>query len=193
MKGLSNILTQIENETAEKIKEVIGSANAQAEKIKAKAKEDAEAEAKAIISAAEVKAEDILNRSESANELKIKRAILAKKQELINETIEKAMESITSLSDDKYFDIIIKLIKNYAHSGDGGEILISEYDKKRMPEDFEDNIKKSYGIKLSEKSINSDGGFILSYGDIEENCTFKAVFESKREELLTLTNNLLFE
>lgn len=193
MKGLSNILTQIENETAEKINEVIGAANEQANKIKAESKAKAEKEAKAIISVAEVKAKDMLSRSESANELKIKRAILTKKQELINETIDKAMESIINLPDDKYFDMIIKLVKKYAHSESGGEILMSERDKKRMPKDFELNIKENYGIEVSEKTINSDGGFILSYGDIEENCTFKAVFESKREEILTLINNLLFE
>lgn len=193
MKGLSNILTQIENETAEKVNEVIGAANEQANKIKAESKAKAEKEAKAIISAAEVKAKDMLSRSESANELKIKRAILTKKQELINETIDKAMESIINLPDDKYFDMIIKLVKKYAHSESGGEILMSERDKKRMPKDFELNIKENYGIEVSEKTINSDGGFILSYGDIEENCTFKAVFESKREEILTLINNLLFE
>lgn len=193
MKGLSNILTQIENETAEKVNEVIGAANEQANKIKAESKAKAEKEAKAIISVAEVKAKDMLSRSESANELKIKRAILTKKQELINETIDKAMESIINLPDDKYFDMIIKLVKKYAHSESGGEILMSERDKKRMPKDFELNVKENYGIEVSEKTINSDGGFILSYGDIEENCTFKAVFESKREEILTLINNLLFE
>lgn len=193
MKGLSNILTQIENETAEKVNEVIGAANEQANKIKAESKTKAEKEAKAILSAAEIKAKDMLSRSESANELKIKRAILTKKQELINETIDKAMESIINLPDDKYFDMIIKLVKKYVHSENGGEILMSERDKKRMPKDFELNIKENYGIEVSEKTINSDGGFILSYGDIEENCTFKAVFESKREEILTLINNLLFE
>lgn len=193
MKGLSNILTQIENETSEKVNEVIGAAKKQAEDITAKAREKAEAEAKTIEAEAEAKAKDILSRNDSANELKIKRAILTKKQELINDTIDKAMESIVNLSDDKYFDIIIRLVKKYAHSENSGEILMSERDKKRMPKDFEDKLKESCKVKLSDRTVKADGGFILSYGDIEENCTFKAVFDSKREELLTLTNSLLFE
>ena len=37
-----------------------------------------------------------------------------------------------------------------------------------------------------------DGGFLLVYGGIEENCTIRAVFDSKREELSDHVNRLLF-
>lgn len=37
-----------------------------------------------------------------------------------------------------------------------------------------------------------DGGFLLLYGGIEENCTFRALFDDKREELQDLTNQILF-
>ena len=37
-----------------------------------------------------------------------------------------------------------------------------------------------------------DGGFLLVYGGIEENCTISAVFASKREELSDQVNRLLF-
>lgn len=192
MKGLSNILTQIENETSEKVSEIIGAAKTQANEITVKAKNAAEAESKTIMENAEAKYNDILSRAESANELKIKKEILIKKQELINETIDKAMNSLLNLPEDKYFDIILKLVKKYAHGGDG-EVLMSEKDKKRLPKDFELKLNEIAGIKLSDKTTNVDGGFILTYGDIEENCTFKAIFESRREDILTLVNNLLFE
>ena len=35
-------------------------------------------------------------------------------------------------------------------------------------------------------------GALLLYGGIEENCTFRALFDDKREELQDLTNQILF-
>ena len=37
-----------------------------------------------------------------------------------------------------------------------------------------------------------DGGFILIYGGIEENCTIKALFDAKRDELSDKVNRQLF-
>lgn len=190
MKGLSNILTQIENEASQKVSEILTSAQNSADEIISKAKAKAESEAEIIKNNAEVKYNDILSRSDSANELKIKREILAKKQELINQTIDKAMQSFLDLPDEEYFNLIETLVKKHLHKGENGEIIMSERDKKRMPTDF---VSKLDGLKISDKTINADGGFILSYGDIEENCTFKAIFESKREEMMTTVNELLFD
>ena len=38
-----------------------------------------------------------------------------------------------------------------------------------------------------------DGGFVLTYGGIEENCTIKALFDAKREELSDKVNRQLDE
>ena len=40
--------------------------------------------------------------------------------------------------------------------------------------------------------LETDGGFLLVYGGIEENCTLKAVFSAKREELSDQVNRMLF-
>ncbi len=37
-----------------------------------------------------------------------------------------------------------------------------------------------------------DRGFILTYGGIEENCTFKALMDCKKDELQDLIRNILF-
>ncbi len=39
---------------------------------------------------------------------------------------------------------------------------------------------------------NIDNGFILAYGGIEENCTIRAMFDAKRDELSDIVHRLLF-
>ena len=39
---------------------------------------------------------------------------------------------------------------------------------------------------------NIDNGFILTYGGIEENCTIRAMFDAKRDELADSVYRMLF-
>ena len=53
--------------------------------------------------------------------------------------------------------------------------------------------KKGGSLELTETVPEGmDGGFILTYGGIEENCTIKAVFDAKREELADVVKRQLF-
>ena len=66
-----------------------------------------------------------------------------------------------------------------------------------MPEGFTGRIKtiaaaKGGTLTLSKEAREMDGGFVLIYGGIEENCTIKAVFRAKKEELSDRINRLLF-
>ena len=45
---------------------------------------------------------------------------------------------------------------------------------------------------MSDEIRSIDGGFVLVYGGIEENCTFKAMLEASREELHDMVNGKLF-
>ena len=56
------------------------------------------------------------------------------------------------------------------------------------------DVAKEKGGSLEVDSDPADitDGFILKYGDIEENCTFDAIFDSKRDELRDLVNKNLF-
>ena len=80
-----------------------------------------------------------------------------------------------------------------------GQIVFSQIDKKRMPEGFQNEINRiissinGASLTISEDTCEIDGGFILNYGDIEQNCSFDAMFLDKKDLLQDEVYKLLFE
>jgi len=198
MTGLEKILKAIEDEAQAKADEIINEANKKADEILTAARQEGEQLADEISRKAAIEIDSIISRAESAANLLERKAILEAKQEIIGETISKARESLSALSDEDYTGIILKLIKRYAHNAKG-ELVFSASDKKRLPADFTERVKEVLADKagaalaLSEKSADIKGGFVLVYGDVEENCSFDALFEAVREDLLYKVNSFLFD
>ncbi len=70
-------------------------------------------------------------------------------------------------------------------------------DLKRLPAGFEKEIsaiaaKKGGSLTLQKESKGIENGFILVYGGIEENCTFKALFNTQRDALQDKIHQELF-
>ena len=66
-----------------------------------------------------------------------------------------------------------------------------------MPQDFEKKIAaaaeaKGGSLVLKKEPKAIEDGFILVYGGIEENCTLKALFDAKKDELQDKVNEILF-
>ncbi|NLC19293.1 MAG: hypothetical protein GX757_08780 [Clostridiales bacterium] len=197
MTGLDKILKAIEDEAQAKADEIINEAKKTADDILAAAKQEGEQQAALITQKLSNEVNSIISRAESAANLLERKAILEAKQQIINETISKARASLSELSDEEYTGIILKLIIRYAHNT-RGEIIFSTADKKRLPADFADRIKAALSdragaeLVLSERSANINGGFLLVYGDIEENCSFDALFEAAKDDLQDKVNSFLF-
>ena len=84
----------------------------------------------------------------------------------------------------------------YKRQGEG-VICFAQRDLDRMPEGFSGKVKTAAAAKggslvLSPEPAELDGGFLLVYGGIEENCGIKAIFDSMKEELSDQVNRMLF-
>ena len=197
MTGLDKIIQAIDTEAKAVASDIIAKAENEAEEIKAAARSQAETKCAEIAERSTMDVESVLNRAESGAGLQKKKMMLEVKQRLINEIIDKAKVQLLNLPDNEYFDVILKLIKKHAHR-ETGRIIFSSIDKKRIPNNFEDLITKSLSqlsgatLTIADETAEIDGGFILVYGEIEENCSFDALFIADKEELQDKVNSFLF-
>ena len=135
-------------------------------------------------------------RAKSSSELKKRQAILAAKQSIIGNMLDKAYDAMVALPDEEYFQVIVKCLEKSVQPK-SGEICFSGKDRKRLTPQTEKQIEQiaaAHGgsLKVSNGNCDIDGGFILIYGGIEENCSFRAMLDANREHLADKVNELLF-
>lgn len=196
MTGLDKILSQIEAEANEASAELLVKADiASANLLTAAQAECDEIRAKADVDAEALRG-DILARGESGSQMQRKNRILAAKQEMIAEVIEKAKGKLLSMQSVDYFVMLGKKAEKFAQSGDG-IMYLSAADLARVPAYFPGKLEsiaaqKGGTLVISDKPADISGGFVLAYGGIEENCSFEALFEAEKERLQDIVRAQLF-
>lgn len=185
MSGLDDILSLIEAQQKQTEDSIIKAAEDKAGAIKAEGEAKAQKAYDEYIRREKAQAEKDYDNSCASADAVMKRRILACKVELIDKAIEKAIEKLKGLPDKEYFELLTRLISRHLQADDG-IISLGKKDLARKPADFESNIsslaqKAGGSLKLSTEPADIDDGFILSYGLISENCSFRAVIESERD------------
>lgn len=196
MSGLDKIIGHISAEAESEAKALLDAAKAEAESIVKDAEAKTTAECDRIAKKTETEVRNILDRGDSSAELRKKQILLGKKQELISEVIKNAQESLYALPEAAYFELITKIYEKNV-IGRAGEISFNQKDLDRLPADLIASFRKlaeekGGSIALSEKPADIDGGFILNYGGIEENCSFQALIDTSMEVLQDKVQKLLF-
>lgn len=196
MAGLDVIINQINMSSKRRVDEIQTSSDAECAGILNEAQSFAEKKRAEAEKRAERNVQEIKERAGSTAQLKIRRAVLTCKQELITATLEKAKESFYQMADAEYFNALISIVENYADNGKG-VLCLSDKDLKRVPADFESRVsevaqKKGGSLKISADPVDIDGGFILKYDSVEENCSITALFDNSNEMLVDVLQKLLF-
>ena len=135
-------------------------------------------------------------RLRSSAALKKRQAILAAKQAIIEEMLAAAHRELLAKPDEAYFAWMEQLLSRFV-TDRAGEIYVSKRDLERMPDDFPAKIEKAAQEKggslvLKKEPREIDGGFVLVYGGVEENCSAGALFASQRDELADKVHAMLF-
>ena len=196
MSGLDKIKSQILDEANAAAAEKIARAKEEADAILTKAEQEAAEESEKNAQQTEEKAKNYAERIESACDMQRRKALLSAKQGMITDVLDKAYERVLALPTDKYFAMISNILAQYVQPEEG-VMYFNKADLARLPEGFEaevDKIAKSKGgsLTISNESKEKDGGFVLVYGGVEENCTIKAMFAAKRDEWSDLVQKVLF-
>ena len=183
MSGLDRIIEKINADSLASCREIADQAQKRAQDIVSDADERAEQVYAEIIADAEKKAQSIMTMSEANVSGIARRAELSAKVEAVDAAIEAAYDAMCDMGADEYFAAPEKLAVRNAGKGEG-ELRLSKRDLDRVPSGFADRINAALtdgSVKLSGQSADIDNGFILVYGDIEINCTFRALVNEQKD------------
>lgn len=195
--GLEKIIKSIEEESQKSAEDRIQYAKNMAKGILDETRLEITRESLKISDKAEKDAGNIISRAKSLSENEKKKMILNAKFQIISEIINEAKEKILNLKDEDYFNFILKIIESNLENQDG-KLLFSQKDLNRLTEKFKDQIKSleeknSIKLTISNETRNISGGVIISYGDIEENCSIETLFQNNKEKIFDSLNSFLFK
>lgn len=142
MTGLEQIIRQIEDDAAASVVSIRQKAEEEAAQIAQEARSRGEARAQEIANQAKEQAKSIQSRAESAAALQKRQSVLAAKQAIIRELLEKSRQDMETLPTVEYFANLLKLIRRYALPQEG-EILFSQRDLDRLPSGFEQELAQA--------------------------------------------------
>lgn len=187
MSGLDEILNIIDEQRIQNEESIIGAANQKAAAIRSEGEQKAQKAYSEQLEKGQADAKrDFVNACASVDS-DMKRKVLDSKVKLIDSAIEATLERLAKLPEDEYFAMLKRLAEQKLRKG-SGLISLSANDLKRLPADFETDIRSSAEklggtLEISQKPADISDGFILSYGLISENCSFRAIIESERDEV----------
>ena len=185
MSGLDRIIEKINADSLASCREIADQAQKKAQDIAEDATAHAEKAYSDIIADAEKKAQSILNMSEANISGIARRAELSAKVEAVDAAIEAAYD---------YFAALEKLAVRNACKGEG-ELKLSKADLDRVPSGFIERINaelKDGSVKLAAQGADIENGFILVYGDIEINCTFRALINEQKDTIREKVCGVIF-
>ena len=190
MAELQVLTDKIRRAAEEKASGILAQAKSEYDEILATARKQGEEDGKKIAEDARKEAERITTRAISSSAQKSAQKKLAMKMEMICSVMEKAKQNFLNAEDSVYMEKLVKLLDSRAKKAEGS-LMLNKKDKARITEDFKAKLKEK-GLTLSEKDAEIEGGFILIYGKIEENCAVEAIFREHYEELVDFIGKNLF-
>ncbi|MCL2863927.1 MAG: V-type ATP synthase subunit E [Lachnospiraceae bacterium] len=196
MSGLDKMVSQIMDEANHSVERKLAKANEVAGRLMADAKAEVDLKVGEMTRKLNAEVSEERQRGDSACDRYRRKALLEGKQAMIAEILEKAYQQILHMDASAYFAYVLKILEKHAWA-DSGEIYFSQRDLDRMPADFAAEIEqvaivKGGSLVLSSESKEIDGGFVLVYGGIEENCSIAAMFRSGNQRLSDLVNQTIF-
>ncbi len=173
----ARIIADAEKEAREKV----DGARAKAESRVLEKKEMSQAKVDAIIAQADVKAEDILKKRESADALEQRKNILGCRRSKLDEAFKNAEEEI--MKRDGYVDFMSRLLRECAE--DGGVVHVAAKDTRLKQSGFVKNAGKD--VKTGEDDPTISGGFrfVSRQGAMETDCSVASIIELCRQSLET--------
>jgi V/A-type H+-transporting ATPase subunit E len=199
MNGIDKITARIEQDSQREIDALLAEARAQAADITAQYQAKAQAQTDDILARGKQAAAQREERLASVAQLECRKAVLAAKQDVLEEAFDKALQKLLALPQEDYVALLAALAAQAASTGKE-KLIFSQADRARVGKAVvvAANEKltaagRPASLTLAEETRPMEGGFVLSGGDVEVNCTFATLVRLQRSELAGQVAKVLFE
>ena len=228
MNGIEKITARIEQDGQKEIDAVLAEARAKANEIAARAKAEAQAAGEEVIAQGKRAANQREDRMASTAQMECRKAVLAAKQDVIEEAFQQAHKQLLALPREEYIALLADLAVKASVTGKeklifsapdraqvGKAVVMAANEKlaKAVAPKLPDEVSASKAgaildkvvtgasavlngtgmLTLAEETRPMDGGFILSDGAVEVNCTFDTLIRLQRGALAGEVAKVLFE
>ncbi|KAF0225013.1 MAG: Archaeal/vacuolar-type H+-ATPase subunit E [Erysipelotrichaceae bacterium] len=196
MAGLEKILQKIEADATESCEQILSIAKSESDQILTTARFEGEKAKHNIIDESSLEDQNAFRMATSQAENLRKKAILGTKISIVNETIERSLQKLQNLPDEAYFSLIKNLVIRYCLPG-VGVVCFSKKDLERLPKGFETELnqllkEEGKSVSISKQPLSIDYGFVISYQDIEQNCTLNSLLDNNLDMIKDKLYELLF-
>ena len=180
------IIEQINKDSQKEINQILKDAEKEATSIIANAKEEAKKQVEKIHLDGKIQSENITKILVSKASQDIKREIMNAREEIIDECFLKAHHKLSTLSEQKYKNIVRNLMSD-------GQKKLSRNCTVKTSRPIDKQIAKDLGLEIT-GSVESSGGIILISGDgrIILDHTFDGILKREKDKIRIKVGKLLF-
>ena len=194
MNGIEKIIDRISGDAQAEIDAILDEARAEAAQITAKYEAQAREEADEILKRGSAAAAEREERLASMAQMEGRKAELAAKQEVIEEAFELALKKLLELPEEQYVNLLADLAVRASVTGKE-TLFFSAADRDRVGKKVVDAANKKLtagALALGDGSRSIKGGFVLSDGAVEVNCSFDTLVRLQKAEITGEVTRVLF-
>ena len=191
--SIEKITSKILSEASELKEKTLGEARAQSDAVLAEAEKKAQEMVEAGRKRGLEEKEKIISRRKSVADIDCRKVFLAKKQELIGQCFEKAVDNIISMEEAESIDLLTALGTDSGMTA--GQLIFNESERATIGQKVVDalNSKVEGGnFTLAEETRKLRGGYMLMCGQTFINNTIEALVEEARPELTAEVAKMMF-
>lgn len=188
MNGKENIINKILADADNKCAEILATAEMQAQEISDLAKAFADAEEQSLNRRIEALSAERERNSIASADLDARKYKLREKQRLISACYDKALASLSKMSDKNKLDFIGKILKTYAEKGE--TVVVCKADKALVTQKFLDGF--NLGLTLGKDTVDAAGGIVLCGAAYDKDLTLEKLVAYSREQTESRVAAVLF-
>ena len=191
MKGIETITRRIDEEMQAEIDGILAEAGKQAAAVTARWQAQADSEAAQRKAKNEKAGAEHEERLVSVAQMESRKVLLAAKQEMVERAFSLALDKLCDLPEEQAAAVAADLLVRAAPDG-AAVFAPKDRDRVGAAAVAEANRRLTGKLTLSPETRNIRGGFILSRGDVEVNCTFETLVRLRKGEMSGEVAKLLF-